>query len=206
MRVRLFTAAVRTAAVVVAIVAASITADAQLPAEATSGARVPPERLRFQRTLTPGGPGPNRVAVDVPLLVGAARPTLRLAPDGSGQNWMAVGGLGDIRIFDRGTEVHYLLIAPPVAVATWRGGNVLPIAATDSTSGFEIDLGVPVESDRLRLIGLPAPFLKRVRLEGSGDRARWTLLVADGTLFDLPNEALRATELDYSRGEYRYLR
>ena len=207
MRVRLFATALRTAGGVLAVVAASSTAAAQLPAEATSGARVPPERLRFQRTLTPGGAGPNRVAVDVALLAASARPTVRLVPDGSGQNWMAVGGLGDIRIFDRGArEVPYLLIAPPAAVPTWQGGNVLPVASTDSTSGFEIDLGVATESDRLRLNGIPAPFLKRVRLEGSGDRTRWTLLVADGTLFDLPNEALRSTELDYARGEYRYLR
>jgi hypothetical protein len=83
---------------------------------------------------------------------------------------------------------------------------VLPVAATDSTSGFEVDLGVATESDQLRLTGIPAPFLKRVRVEGSGDRARWTLLVGEGTFFDLPNEALRSTELAYLRGEYRYLR
>ena len=31
------------------------------------------------------------------------------------------------------------------------------------------------------LDGIPAPFLKRFRLEGSGDRERWTVLIEEGT-------------------------
>jgi hypothetical protein len=45
-----------------------------------------------------------------------------------------------------------------------------------------------------------------MRLEGSGDRSHWTILVADGTLFDLPNEQLELTTLDFTAGSYRYLR
>ncbi len=60
--------------------------------------------------------------------------------------------------------------------------------------------------DRFRVDGIAAPFLKRVRLEGSGDRARWTLLVDEGTVFDLPAEQLRQTELEFTPGTYRYLR
>ena len=77
---------------------------------------------------------------------------------------------------------------------------------TPKTSGFEIDLGEPITIDRFRIDGLAPPFLKRVRLEGSGDRARWTLLVAEGTVFNLPEERLVQTELAFTPGPYRYLR
>jgi len=81
-----------------------------------------------------------------------------------------------------------------------------PVPTTRKTSGFEIDLGSMARVDRMRVAGLPAPFLKRVQLEGSGERTRWTLLVAEGTLFDLPDENLRRLELEFQPGEYRYLR
>lgn len=54
--------------------------------------------------------------------------------------------------------------------------------------------------------GIPAPFLKRLRLEGSGDRARWTLLAEEGTLFDLPEEGLARTVVAFPAGEHRFLR
>ena len=79
-------------------------------------------------------------------------------------------------------------------------------AARRRRSGFEVDLGQAITIDRFRIDGLPPPFLKRVRLEGSGDRARWTLLVDEGTVFDLPDERLRQTELTFTPGSYRYLR
>jgi len=80
------------------------------------------------------------------------------------------------------------------------------VGATDDTSGFEIDLGQARRVDRLRMNGIKAPFLKRLRLEGSGDRAHWTVLVDDGTVFDLPAESLRRTTLDFAPGEFQYLR
>ena len=58
----------------------------------------------------------------------------------------------------------------------------------------------------MRIEGLPAPFLKRFRLEGSGDRSRWTLLVPEGTLFDLPDEKLRRLEASFPAGVFRYFR
>ena len=58
----------------------------------------------------------------------------------------------------------------------------------------------------IRVEGLPAPHLKRLTLEGSGDRERWTMLVAEGTLFDLPDEQLRQNTLGFAAGPYRYLR
>jgi len=74
------------------------------------------------------------------------------------------------------------------------------------TSGFEADLGEPALVDGLRVDGVSPPFLKRVRLEGSGDRERWTLLMDEGTIFDLPDEQLRLTELRFTPGSFRYLR
>ena len=79
-----------------------------------------------------------------------------------------------------------------------NGDRVLPVAAveteTEKTSGFEADLGRLLIIDRFRVDGIPPPFLKRIRLEGSGDRDRWTLLVGEGTVFDLRIASLRRTE------------
>ena len=92
----------------------------------------------------------------------------------------------------------------------WRSVRTLAIAPVETptlkTSGFEVDLGEAVTIDRFRIDGLAPPFLKRVRLEGSGDRARWTLLVAEGTVFNLPQERLVQTELAFTPGPYRYVR
>ena len=92
----------------------------------------------------------------------------------------------------------------------WRSAQTLAIAPVETptlkTSGFEVDLGQAVTIDRFRIDGLAPPFLKRVRLEGSGDRERWTLLVAEGTVFNLPEERLVQTELAFTPGPYRYVR
>ncbi len=177
-----------------------------------------PELLRSERPVLPGAAGGNRLEVDVPLLVGGApfAVTRRACTERSecgdragGVEAAATGGLSDLRFYDRaGREVPYLLVDPPSAAPRWANATLLPVARTDSTSAFEADLGSPRQVDRMRVLGLPAPFLKRVRLEGSGDRQRWTLLVAEGggTLFDLPAERLRQTELEFTPGEYRYLR
>jgi hypothetical protein len=156
--------------------------------------------LRFERAVIPGAAGPNRLPVDVTLLA-AARP-LRYANGGA-----FLGGLEDLRLYDpAGLEVGYLLVGPPQAVEEWQNGAILPILSTEEESGFEIDLGSARRVDRLRLAGIPAPFLKRLRLEGGGDRSRWSVLVADGTLFDLPSEGLRRMDLDFTAGEFRYFR
>ncbi len=144
-------------------------------------------QLRFERQLLPSKPGPNRISPDVTLLSGVAFSDLR-----------------DLRFYDAaGKEIAYLLIPPEHPEPRWTLGKILPIAATKTTSGFEVDLGSAVPVDRLRLTEIPRPFLKRFRLEGSGDRARWTLLVAEGTLFDLPGEDLRMTEVAFAPAEFR---
>ena len=166
-----------------------------------------PELLRLERLVNPVA-GPNRLDVDVTLLSGGApfAVTRRRLDAGRGDA-IAQGGLSDLRFYDKGgREVPYLLVDPPTAAPEWRGSTLLAVARTDSTSGFEADLGRAQPIDRVRVNGIPAPFLKRMRLEGSGDRARWTLLVDEGTLFDLPDERLRQTELELVPGEYRYLR
>ncbi len=91
-----------------------------------------------------------------------------------------------------------------------RRSRILPVAPVETekekTSGFEADLGSLFVIDRFRIDGLSPPYLKRIRLEGSGDRARWTVLVGEGTVFDLPDSRLRQTELSFAAGSYRYLR
>ena len=113
--------------------------------------------------------------------------------------------LRDLRLVDaQQREIGYLLVRDQPE-PRWLTGRVLPIAATRKTSGFELDLGHTAAVDRVRLDGIAAPFLKRVTVEGSGDRTRWTLL-ADATVFDLPEEELRRNEIAFTAGEYRYLR
>ncbi len=149
--------------------------------------------FRFERPIVTNGGGPRRLAVDVPLLAGVNR------------------DLSDLRLFDgAGREVAHLMVSKPPVEPTWRTAAILPVASIDTEklkqSGFEADLGEAFTCDRVVIDGLPPPFLKRVRLEGSGDRAHWTLLVAEGTLFDLPDEKLRQTELSFTPGVFRYFR
>ncbi len=164
--------------------------DAWVSAQPTGAAAA----FRIERPVVTRGSGPRRLAVDVPLL--------------SGTN----PGLPDLRLFDgAGREVPYLLVANPPAAPAWATGTLLPVASVDTeklkTSGFETDLGELRLIDRFRITMPPvASFLKRVRLEGSGDRQHWTLLVGEGTLFDLHEERLRNVELLFTPGSYRYLR
>jgi hypothetical protein len=183
----------RTLAVALSVLAAAAAVTGQGRAPADLGA------FRYERAVWPGDRGPNRLPLDPPL-VGGGQP-FRIA------GGHAEGGLSDLRLYDgSGREVPYLLIAPAAPEPSWVRGEILPVAATKKTSGFEVDLGRVSPVDRVRIEGLPAPFLKRVRLEGGGDRSRWTLLVAEGTLFDLPDEHLTWLDLEFPAGEYRYLR
>jgi hypothetical protein len=141
-----------------------------------------------ERTIHPAAPGPNRLEPDVELLA-HAQPDLR-----------------DLRLVSDGREIPYLLIEPSSAEPSWVSARLLPVAATKTTSGFEADLGARRSVDRIRGDGIATPCLKRLRLEGSGDRSHWTQLASDATLFDLPDEKLRNVEIAFDPGEYRYLR
>ena len=157
----------------------------------------------YEQRIAPAGPGAQRLAIHPQLLAGGA--PFRVVQ--RGDSYVAEDGLKDLRLFSTdGRPVPYLLIHPPSTERPWIAGRVLAIAATKKTSGFEIDLDTAHQIDRLRIEGLPAPYLKRLTLEGSGDRARWTLLAGEGTLFDLPDEKLRQNTLGFEPGEYRYLR
>jgi hypothetical protein len=102
--------------------------------------------------------------------------------------------------------VPYLLIHAAPERMTWITAAVQPIAATEKTSGFEADLGATADVDMIDVEGLSPPYLKRLALEGSGDRERWTLLAPDATLFDLPAEQLRQHAIAFPPGPYRFLR
>jgi hypothetical protein len=184
-------------------------------AAATLPAQTPaPPSFRFERPLTIDAAGPHRLAIDVPLLAGAApfRTAIRGRDPQTGLFAVAVGdGLRDLRLYDAaGAEIGYLLVSARAAAPVYRAAAILPTPSVNTekikTSGFEADFGEPIDMDRFRVDGADAPFLKRVRLEGSGDRERWTTLVAEGTLFDLPEERLHQTELRFREGSYRYLR
>jgi hypothetical protein len=163
------------------------------PAYAQQASQTP--AFRMERPVVTNGAGPRRLPVDVPILAGTTSEAL-----------------GDVRFFDAGgREVPYLLVARPPAAPIWVVGTVLQVAPVNAptlkTSGFEADLGLPRVVDRFRFeLPIPQSFLKRVRLEGSGDRAHWTALVLEGTVFNLPDERLREMELQFTAGPYRYLR
>jgi hypothetical protein len=161
-------------------------------------------RFRFQRSVEVTAPGSQRLDVDVALLAGAQPFTVTQR----GERAIAAGGLNDLRLFltPGGAEVPYLLVPPSPDAPSFASGRILPVAATEKTSGFEVDLGETFTVDALDLSRLRGPFLKRFLLEGSGDRERWTQLVAEGTAFDLPAEQLRHTRIPFAAGEYRYLR
>jgi hypothetical protein len=166
-------------------------------------AQAPSLRFTRERNISTAGTGPQRLAIDATLLE-AAKP---FRVTFSGERTVAQDGLADLRLFDRqGRPVPHLLIYAPAREPSWTRGTLLPIAATKKNSGFEVDLGHAEPSDAVRVEGIPSPFLKRLTLEGSGDRAHWTMLASEGTLFDLPDEHLRETTLTFRRGSYRYLR
>jgi hypothetical protein len=167
------------------------------------GEAQPRSGTQFERIVQTQAPGPHRLVVDEALLLcGAPFRVVR-----GGETFHAEDGLSDLRLFADGDRpVPYLIVQPPIAEHEWLSGNILRVAPTKKTSGFEVDLGAVQTIDMLRLEGLPSPHLKRVSLEGSGDRQRWTMLVAEGTLFDLPDEKLRQDALGFEPGGYRYLR
>ena len=180
----------------IALALYAVTTSAQQPA--------PPPSFRFERPIVTGGAGPRRLAIDVPLLVGTAPARLFR---GSRRGDL----VRDLRIYDaNGAEIGYVLVGDPPAAPVYKPATMLPIATVDTrterTSGFEADLGEPMLVDRLRIDGIDPPFLKRLKLEGSGDREHWTLLIAEGTLFNLPEEKLLQTELQFPAGAFRYLR
>ena len=161
---------------------------------------------RAERVVVPGGAGPNKLAFDAAALASLQPFHVTEVAASEGRVAVASGGAGDLRLFDKANrEVPYLLITPRVE-AQWRAARLLPVAPTRFTSGFEADFETALPIDRVRVAGLPTPFLKRVQIEASGDRSHWTLLVPDGTLFDLPNDGLALTALDVPAGSYRYLR
>ena len=149
-----------------------------------AGAAVPP----VERRIEVAEPGPQRLDVDLALLA-------RAAP-----------GLSDLRIYNRESqELPYLLIPPPDGDPTWLSTRRFVIAPTKTTSGIEADAGGVRTVDAVRIDDVSAPFLKRVRVEGSGDRRRWVLL-ADTTVFDLPDEELARTTIEFAPVDVRYVR
>ena len=156
----------------------------------------------FEQAIVLERPGPHRLAL-FPQLLAAGSP-FRVVRRGDA--FYAEGGLADLRLVAGDRPVPYLLVQPPSGEREWVRGTLLAVAPTKKTSGFEVDLGAALPIDMIRVDGLPVPHLKRLSLEGSGDRQRWTMLVAEGTLFDLPDERLRQNTLEFASGPYRYLR
>jgi hypothetical protein len=165
---------------------------------------------KFERAVQPGGPGPNRLAIDDWMVEHGQPFTVQASGtvgDETVPHQIALGGLRDLRLFDASNrEVPYLLVPPEPAAYRWSMGQMLPLVETKTTSGFEVMLPRPLVIDRLRLGGLPPRFLKRATLEGSGDREHWTALAPQATVFDLPDDQLQQLVIAFPASELRYLR
>ena len=165
-----------------------------------------PRRFQYERIVESTG-GPQRLDVDVALLTGSQP----FSVEDFGTRWLARRGLADLRLFDsNNAEVPYLLIEPSSDMPSFASFRTLPIPAIDRpenrSSGFEVDALAVKTMDGILLNTFSPPFLKRFRLDGSGDRERWTELVREGTTFRLPAEGLEHTLIEFEPGEYRYLR
>jgi hypothetical protein len=164
-------------------------------------------RFQYERVAEVTSGGPQRLDVDVALLAGSEPP---IAEDLGGRS-IARRGFADLRLFDSNNiEVPYLLIAPTADQAALSTYPVLPISPVEKpgikTSGFEVDARGVRTMNALLLDAIRGPFLKRFRLEGSGDRERWTELIHEGTAFSLPAERVQHTLIEFEAGDYRYLR
>lgn len=175
-------------------------------AAGTTALRAQTPAFTTQRDISVDSAGWHRLTLDAAVLA-AGQPFRVIGGSTAPSTMVAASGLNDLRLFDQaGREVPYLLVYPPQTLQEQTRAIPLPITPKKFSSGFEVDLGAPRPVDGVEVAGLPAPFLKRVQLEGSGDRERWTLLLDQGTLFDLPKEGMRNVQLDFTPGTYRYLR
>ena len=117
----------------------------------------------------------------------------RAGPDrrAAGRAASRAEGLRDLRFYDvAGREVPYLLVR---AAARASPSGAVRRACCRSrrrrkTSGFEADLGaVTTRRPDSRSRALRRRSSSGSRLDGSGDRAHWTRLAPEATLFDLPD-------------------
>lgn len=140
--------------------------------------------FRYERPLTPTDSGPQRVVVDVPLLSGAASPTL-----------------DDLRFFTAsGVEVPYVIVPPSTSPAKWRKVKFSPAAPHGDYSGLVLHVGLGASEmvDCVKFSGFPAPFTKSVEISDndSGDGADSSVAMVDGdTIFDLPKDHMAKTTL-----------
>ena len=166
---------------------------------------VPPGGFRYERDVVVTAPGPQRLDLDAILIAGAR--TVITEPVTTTDGRVLAYPPQDFRLYTAaGVEVPYLLVGSSRETHTMLNGQVLPLATTEKTSGFEVDFRAIVPALDAVAVRLPPPFLKRFRLEGSGDRERWTVLVAEGTMFDLPDEKLQHIKVEFEPGAYRYVR
>jgi hypothetical protein len=157
---------------------------------------------RYDRPLIPAAAGWNRIVPDA-LILGAARP-LRYLPGVAPEY---AGGMEDLRLLDAaGRQLPFLLIAPLSRKERWIEGTLSPGSPAKDASSVELDLGAIREVDTLEVSGISPPWLKKIRLDGSGDRTRWNVLAAEATLFDLPEKGLANRKIAFTPGEFRYLR
>ena len=172
------------------------------------GAALPAQQPSFtlQRDVIVDSAGYQRLELD-PAILAAGTPFRLTSMVARGEHDVASEGLRDLRLFDdHGAEVPYLLVTQHANASELIALRPLVVSPTRYESGFEVDLREVRQVSLIGARGLPTPFYKRARVEGSGDRVHWTLLVAEGTLFDIPKEGRNQLDLEFTPGAYRFLR
>ena len=143
---------------------------------------------RFDQSLTVAEPNLLRVALPAETL-GAARAELE-----------------DLRLVDpAGREVPYMIerAEPPRRVEQPARSFAATLAREATVLTIETGLAVPIES--VELLTPATDLIKAVTVEGSADRATWTLLVRDVPVFRQTG-ALSQLRVPLSNGSFPWLR
>jgi len=165
-------------------------------------------RFRFERPVVPGPPVPTAWSPTSPSSPAPSRSTTSRGPGRRARRFR--GGLGDCASSTPPPRGPYLLVAPQSRAPEWRPGRLLPIAATKTASGVEIESGFEIDLGRgegERADGRPAAAHRPAGavpqafpVGGGRGPQPLTLLVAEGTLFDLPDERLRLLDVPFPAG------
>jgi hypothetical protein len=145
--------------------------------------------FRYERTLTPTGPGPATLEPDGPLFAHT-----RL-------------DLGDLRILDaEGRQVPYRRL-PVAAGPPVRSARLLNVGRQGRAAVALVDLGPRrFVHDQIELEVADQEFVGRVTVSGSDDRRTFTRLAA-GVIFDIqgPDVQARSTKVVFPPSDFRYL-
>jgi hypothetical protein len=148
-------------------------------------------RFRKPIPLTPG-PGLAAVKIDRELYIGAQR------------------GLGDVRVVRDGEEIPYVIAALGAESQTREEAAEILDQSIAPGQGLQLTLHLS-DAPRHNVVRIVTPeqnFRQAVRIETSENGRRWSIVRADGAIFDFTqgNRRLSSLSLDYPVSTRPYLR